>query len=380
MAKRRSNQEGTIYKRKDGKWRAQLTLAGRRLSKTVETQKEARDWLLITKNKAEVGFNFEGGRKTFEDFLEGWFVSGKSLRKPETIELYKSILRKNVIPAIGKVKMVDLRPDHIQRLYIALDQKGKSQHAIHSVHKILHTALAHAVKLRIIPNNPSNAVEAPARPQPRVEFLDDNQVQTFLLTAETKGDRFYPVYYLAIHTGMRQGELLGLKWTDIHWSRQTLNVDRQLIRQKGGGYVFRSPKTSSGQRQIAIGQAAITVLKQHAENQENQRKKAGERWEEWGLVFPSNIGTPTEATKLRAAFRKVLKRAGLPNLRFHDLRHTAASLMLNFGVPLIVVSKRLGHANPSITLNVYAHLVPSMQEKAAEIMDELLTPVSLPKA
>lgn len=380
MAKRRSNNEGTIYKKKNGAWRAQLTLNGKRLSKTTDSHGKALEWLGITKNKIADGHNFRGGQATLVEFLEGWLVSSRSSRLPETISIYQSVLRGNVIPLIGGVKLHDLRPDHIQHLYNRLAQAGKSQHALHTVHKILHTALEQAVKIKILPTNPTNTVETPPRPHVEMAFLDDNQVQTLLLTAKLIEDRHYPLYYLAINTGMRQAELLGLKWEDVSWSRKKITVKRQLIRKRGGGYVFRKPKTRSGTRSIALGHSALKILKDQQKNLYAWSRKKSERWKDLDLVFPSYVGTPLMASKLRIALKNVLMEASLPRIRFHDLRHTAASLMLNFGVPLIVVSKRLGHAKPSITLNEYGHLIPSMQEEAAKIMDELLTPVSLPVA
>lgn len=380
MAKRRSNNEGTIYQKKNGNWRAQLILRGKRLGYTASTQREALEWLRVTKNKVVEGHNFEGGKETLAQFLEGWFTSIQSSRKPETVDLYKRILRKSVVPIMGNIRLTDLTPNHIQRLYNHLGAIGKSSHAIHAVHKILHTALDQAVKLKVLPNNPCNAVEAPLPVQKEMAFLDENQVQTLLLSAKSIGDRYYPLYFLAINTGMRQTELLGLKWKDVDWERKTLTVNRQLIRKNGGGYTFRGPKTRSGTRTIAFGESTGKVLREHQETQLRMSEEKKERWTDLDLVFPTFVGTPIVASNLRTAFRKLLKKTGLPRMRFHDLRHTAASLMLNFGVPLIVVSKRLGHANPSITLNVYGHLIPAMQELAATVMDELLTPVSLPTA
>lgn len=380
MAKRRSNNEGTIYKNKNGAWRAQLTLNGRRLSKTTDSHRKALEWVSDTKNKFADGYDFQGGQATLAEFLEGWLVSIRSSRLPETIETYTSVLRGNVIPLMGRIKLHDLRPDHIQHSYVRLAQSGKSQHAIHTVHKILHTALEQAVKIKILPNNPTNAIDTPPRSHSEMAFLDENQVQTLLLTARLIEDRFYPIYYLALNTGMRQAELLGLKWEDVSWKRKKLTVNRQVIRKKGGGYEFRKPKTRSGIRSIALGQSALKILEDQKRTQYSWSQNKGESWTDLDLVFPSYVGTPLTASKMRIALKNTLMEAGLPRIRFHDLRHTAASLMLNFGVPLIVVSKRLGHAKPSITLNEYGHLIPSMQEEAAKVMDELLTPVSIPVA
>ena len=211
-------------------------------------------------------------------------------------------------------------------------------------------------------------------------FYDESQIQTLLLTARSIGDRYTPLYYLAIHTGMRQSELLGLKWDDLDWNRQMLSVHRQLAYRKGGTFEFREPKTKNGKRTILLGTSAIDILRQHQEKNLYQRRRKGDAWQEHGMMFPSTTGTPVNPSNLRRAFRELLKKSGLPKIRFHDLRHTAASLMLNNGIPVLIVSRRLGHAKPSITLDVYGHLIPSKQEEVVQLMDELLTPIALPVA
>jgi len=164
---------------------------------------------------------------------------------------------------------------------------------------------------------------------------------------------------------------------DIDWERKTLQVQRQALRHKGGGYEFTKPKSKSGIRTIILGDKMLEILREHKTDQWERRKRAGENWVELDLIFPSRIGTPVVSSNLRRSFRKLLAESGLPKIRFHDLRHTAASLMLNYGIPVIIVSRRLGHAKPSITLDVYGHLIPSKQEEAAALMDELLTPIDV---
>jgi integrase len=158
---------------------------------------------------------------------------------------------------------------------------------------------------------------------------------------------------------------------------KSLIVERQLRRNPQDGELFSTPKTKFGRRVIALGPKTMEVLRQHYERQQLDRKAAGENWEEHELIFPSSVGTPYNYRNLIRDFKKVLHNAGLPEIRFHDLRHTAASLMLNNGVPVIIVSRRLGHARPSITLDIYGHLIPSMQQQAAELMDELVTPITV---
>ena len=168
-----------------------------------------------------------------------------------------------------------------------------------------------------------------------------------------------------------------LLWTDLDWSRKYLKVERQLQRPDGNGVVFVPTKTSYGKRSVALGAITIEVLRAHYERQQRERVAAGEKWVEHGLIFTTGIGTPISQRNLLRNFKVLLQQAGLPPIRFHDLRHSAASLMLNNGVPVIVVSRRLGHARTSITLDVYGHLLPSMQAEAAELIDALVTPAEV---
>jgi integrase len=206
-------------------------------------------------------------------------------------------------------------------------------------------------------------------------FLDADQASQLLIAA--KGSRYEAIYYLAIHTGMRQGELLGLKWSDLDWDRETVHVQRQIKRVPGQGMVFGSPKTKSGIRTIKIGSGILKSLLDHKDRQLLEKMAAGENWTDHDLIFPTSVGTPEHQSTLRKDFLRVLKRSGLPEIRFHDLRHTAATLLLNNNIPVIVVSKRLGHAKTSITLDTYGHLIHSMQDEAAKVMDQLVTPVEI---
>jgi integrase len=176
---------------------------------------------------------------------------------------------------------------------------------------------------------------------------------------------------------MRQGELIGLKWADLDWEKMTLQVKRQVVRYYNGSFAFSKPKSRNGNRTVMLGKQVLEVLRAQQEKVWRMRKGAGKNWQEFDLIFPTKVGTPIQGCNLRRAFRKLLKVSGLPKIRFHDLRHTAASLMLNYGIPMLVVSRRLGHAKASITLDVYGHLVPGKQEEAAALMDELMTPISL---
>jgi integrase len=196
--------------------------------------------------------------------------------------------------------------------------------------------------------------------QAEMQILDLDQVSRFI--AASTGSSYDALYHLAITTDMRQAELFGLKWSDVKWNSGTLYVRRQILRVSGQGWQIVEPKTRAGWRTLKLGEETLHRLRLHKERQDND------------LIFPCTTGAPCDPSNLRKDFIRVLKEAGLPLLPFHDLRHTAASLMLNHGIPLIVVSRRLGHAKASTTLDIYGHLLHEMQNEAARLIDEIVTP------
>jgi len=209
--------------------------------------------------------------------------------------------------------------------------------------------------------------------QKEMEILNESEVLQFLMFAH--GTRNEGLYHVAIKTGMRQGELLGLKWSDLDWNKGIIRVQRQVQRVKGQGIVFMRPKTKAALRSIQLGEETIKTLRRHMAQQQLNKAFAGERWKNLDLIFPSRIGTPQSQSNLLKEFKALLEEAGVKRIRFHDLRHTAASLMLNHGIAILIVSKMLGHSKPSTTLDYYGHLIPTMQEGVASLMDELVTPI-----
>lgn len=372
MAKIRARNEGSIYQRANGKWRAQVNIDGRRLSFAAETKKEGLAWILETKNQIDKGVTFEAAGTTLGEFLTEWLGTVSSSGSKGTHFTYGWTVQKRIIPYIGNLNLMELRPDRIQRFYNHLQKEGLSKHAVAVTHKTLRVAMNHAVKLRLIGRNPCSGTTPPRPEQTEMKFFDDRQVKALLKTARDMRDKFYSLYYLAIHTGMRQSELIGLKWEDIDWNLSTVLVKRQVRHFRGTGYTFLEPKSKSGTRTINLGKQALELLENHKREQELLIRAAGEDWTCLDLVFPSGAGTPLTGSNIRRDFRKLLKVSGLPQIRFHDLRHTAASLMLNHGIPVLIVSKRLGHSKPSITLDTYGHLIPSRQEEAAQLMDNLM--------
>ena len=375
MTKRRGNHEGSIHQRKDGSWRAQITLEGRRLSFSAKTRRECQRWIKNTINQIDDGLSFSNTKITLEEYLSSWLTSKKGTLRSSTYTHYEQLVDSYINPHIGNRKINDLRPENIQALYNHLQVKEVGIPTIDKIHTVLHSAFSQAVKMGIIHRNPTSATIPPKMTEKEMQILDDSQVSQMLIAA--KGHRWEALYHLAVTTGMRQIEILGLKWTDLDWIRKTIRIERQLVRPKGDTVRFSRPKTKYGRRVIMVGSNTIDVMRTHYENQNLEIQKVGEKWRENGLIFTTSNGNPIHHRNLLRNFKALLRDAGLAEMRFHDLRHTAASLMLNHGIPVIVVSRRLGHARASITLDIYGHLIPSMQSEAAELMDELVTPIEL---
>lgn len=380
MAKRklkRANQEGSVFQLKNGTWRAQITLDGQRLSFSGLSQVECRDWIRKMLNKVDAGLTYQVMQLSFGEYLQDWLANAKSTVRFTTFEQYEQISRDYVKPILGDAKVFELKPEHIQHLYASHLRNGASARTVRMVHCVVHRSLNQAVQMGLIDRNPASFVKPPRLKSNEMKFYDEGQVHNLLITAQAEKDRYLALWKLAVTTGMRMGELLGLKWIDLDWAKAYLHVRRQLKVTRGGGFHFAEPKSKAGLRSLVLGQDTLAQLKIHQDQCHTERMKLGDAWQEQDLIFPSRVGTPTRPGKILSRFKRLTKLAGLPEIRFHDLRHTAASLMLNNGIPLIVVSRRLGHAQPSITLNVYGHMIPAMQEQAAELMDKITAPISV---
>jgi integrase len=299
--------------------------------------------------------------------------SYKVVVRPKTYHRYKGLIDKHIVPYIGGVKLKELHPLSIENFYSQLLSNGLSPRSTRHVHSVLHRALEKAVGYGLLLRNPATGVNLPQYKPAEMKIWDENQVSIFLITAHESAHK--ALYHLAITTGMRQGEIFGLKWSDLHWNNGILQVERQVQHIPGEGWSFAEPKTRAGRRSIQLGDGTIMALRAQYQHQQVIKAANADRWRDHDLIFPSSVGTPQNASNLRLDFNQVIQKAQLPKIRFHDLRHTAASLMLNHGVPLIVVSRMLGHAKANITLDIYGHLIHEMQDEAAKVMDELVTPI-----
>ncbi len=371
----RGRNEGSLHQRPNGTWRAQISLGGKRINFGAKSKTECQNWLRQMQTQVDQGYNHQGGKITLAVYLEQWLETNKTTLRDKTAHQYGQIISKHIIPNIGSIQLKDLQLTKVELFYARLIQAGVGIRTVRLTHAVLHKSLEKAVRYGLVVRNPSHGAALPRQKQSEMQVLDESQATQFLVAAH--GSYYAALYYLAVHTGMREGELFGLKWSDLQWNSGTLYVQRQVQKVPGQVWSFVEPKTRAGRRPIKLGEGTLHVLRLHKNYQEDQKSLTGSRWQDNNLIFPSRAGTPGDPSNLRVDFMRVLEKAGLPKIRFHDLRHTAASLMLNHGVPVIVVSKILGHAKPSITLDVYGHLYHEMQVEAARIMDELITPIQV---
>jgi len=282
MAKRRGNHEGSIYQRPDGRWCAQVTLNGRRLTHYAKTQRDCREWIKITTVQIDQGLTVKGAQATVEEFFVNWLDIAKPTLSPRTQELYSQLLRNRITPALGNLKLKDLRPDHIQSLYAEMLESGSSARSVGMVHALLRRALGQGLKWGLLTRNPCDAVEKPKSTRPEMKGLDVKQVKCLLRAAE--GDRFEALYHLAVTTGLRRGELFGLRWSDLDWHNGHLQIRRQLQRLEGEGLTFSQTKSATGQRSVVLGSVVLEQLRQHQIRQEDERRMAGERWVDHDLI------------------------------------------------------------------------------------------------
>ncbi len=376
MASKRANNEGTLYFREDRKrWCAQLSLNGQRLTKYGKTQRECRDWMKEMLSKIDGGLTFEGTQVTLERFVATW-LDGKAIsRRPRTVFQYRKIAQDHILPLMGKMRLQEIQPAHVKQLYARKKEEGRGPRTLQYIHSVLHCAMKQAVREGILGRNPVDAVERPKVEQSEFRIWTEEQCRQFLIAAAESP--YDTLFCLALTTGMRQGELLGLKWADLDWEKGTLLIQRQLQRVEHQGLALVPPKTKAGRRSIKLGQGMLDKLISHRNQQELIKAAIGERWKENGLIFPSTLGTPLDSYRVSHQFKKLLKKHGLPDIRFHDLRHTSISFLLDMGIPVNTVQQRSGHSKASVTTDTYGHSMTHTQDEAAQKIEALILPIAV---
>jgi integrase len=372
---RRANKEGSVYQRKsDGKWVASITLNdGRRKVFYADKQADALKKLKIAIQEQEKGTLAVGPQHTLAQYLDYWLSVYKQSIRPRSHERYEQIIRLHLVPTLGKVKLDKLSPQHLQTLYTKKLEEGLSTNTVIVIHGMLHKALKSAIRWGILAQNVCDRVDIPRRTPFEIHPLTVEQIQKLL--EAVRGHTNEALFILAIATGMRRGEIAGLKWQDTNMEQGTLQVQRSLTRvptAMGSGYREAEPKTEKSRRSIALPDFAIVALIKHRERQEVIKQKAGEYWQEHDYVFCTSVGEHIHpGHHILEEFKKLLKKAGLPDVRFHDLRHSSATLLLSMGTHPKIVQERLGHHDIGTTMDIYSHVLPSMQEGAMKQMDTL---------
>ena len=380
MAKRRANGEGSIRKRKDGRWEGRYTagrdsVTGKPIYKNVlgKTQAEVKAKLkqaIETSNGLDAS---KVGMYTVGQWMDVWFEHYAKVKvRPSSHQTYRGYIENHIKPNIGTIPLEKLTTLDLQKLYKKLltsgridrieskhQPKGLSVKTVRNLHQIISSTLALAKEQKLIVSNPAEGCALPKPEHKEMKTLPAEQLQSFLQEAKESG--VFELYYLELATGLRRGELLGLKWEDIDLERGSLRVRRQIARINGE--VVEAPlKTKNAYRTLPLAEDTIDVLK-------TQRKKTGNS--PW--VFPSPAGGPISPDSVLHMLHRVLKRAGLPRVRFHDLRHTFATLALQNGVDVKTVSGMLGHFSAGFTLDTYAHVTTESQRQAAQTMGSLLS-------
>jgi integrase len=380
---RRARGEGAVYQRKsDGLWVGMLDLGivgGKRRRKSVygQTEGEARGKLRRLQDAQASGLALLAPSHSVGQWLDIWLsdVKAHDGTRPATLALYRGLADHYIKPVIGGIRLDRLTPAHIQRLISETRTRPTSRGTPPSaatqrhVHKLIRNALGDAYRMELVTRNVAVQVKAPPvshQRRPDLSVEDARRVLTMI-----EGERLEAFYVLALTTGLRRGELLGLRWDDIDMSSRQLQV-RRALQRAGGTLQFVEPKTASSLRVLVIPKLATLHLERHRARQDEERRLLGAAWQDYGLVFASSVGTPLEPRNVNRRWDELRERAGLHWLRLHDLRHGCATLMLAAGVPARTIMDVLGHSEIGVTMNTYTHVLMQLREDAADAIDGVL--------
>lgn len=299
--------------------------------------------------------------ETISEFMTNWLTNKKNQVRPGTWKSYSWLINTHLIPNLGKVKVSQLKPRHLHDLYNQKLLTVISANSIKKLHGLIKDALDEGIGFGDISKNVANAVTPPRVKKVKFEVWNEAQLKLFL--EEAKNNRFYVVFELAASTGMRIGEILGLRWRDVDFETGQVSV-RQAYTKAHSGYEFHEPKTASGERSVVLFPDTINLLKMHQAVQESEKEENKEFYNDYGLVVQTHLGTPVSPRNLSREYYKILNKIDVPRIRFHDLRHTHATILLKRGVHAKIVQERLGHSSITITLDTYSHVLPGLQEAA----------------
>ncbi len=360
---------GQIIKKGKNKWVVRVYMgenAGKRNyhNKTIHgNRNDAQIYLNKVLRERDIRTFVEPSKQLLSEYLDSWAETILKARvRDRTYNDYKDRLKWYVKPAIGELELQQISPEVIQGLYNDMLKRGLSPRTIRYTHTILKNALQQAVKWSKLYRNPCDLIDLPRQNKEEMKILTPDQAMKFMEAIVLSPFKAY--FSLLLTSGMRPGEALGLRWSDIDFEKKRVTVNRSLVRKRGGGYELQEPKTARSRRNIPLPSITINDLKDHKENQKVVKLQ--------GFVFGDKHGEPVHDRTIFKNFKEVLKNAKLPDIRLYDLRHTCATLLLSAGENPKVVSERLGHASIILTLDTYSHVLPDMQEGAVEKLEALL--------
>ena len=376
---RRGPNEGSIYQREsDGKWVGVLSLGfdsnGKRQRKTfyADTQRDVRVQLEKAKVDVENGLPIATEHVTVGQFLARWIsdVEAAGRWAPSTLQRHKTQVTAHLIPGLGRHQLEKLTPQHVQTFLNEKSEGGLSPRSVVYLRHLLRQALTQAERWGMVPRNVAKLVDPPRMTRAEGQPLSPAEARRLL--AVMASDRLSALYTVAVSVGLRQGEALGLRWADVDLDDGSLRV-RSTLQHIDGEYQFRPPKTEKSRRTVALPQVAVRALRKHRSDQLADRLRASTEWEDWDLVFATPAGRSLHGPTVTRRFQSTLKKAGFRRLRFHDLRHGAATLLLAQGVDLKGIQETLGHSTIATTADIYAHMQPELRREVADRMDDALS-------
>lgn len=376
--------KGHIQKRGANSWRIKVDtgrdpLTGKRATTYVTvrgTKKYAQRELARMIHEVETGHFVELSKMALSEYLEHWIEDyAQTAVSRSTFERYSELLRLHVIPHLSAVPLSKLKPLHIQKLYGGLLTNGRrdgtgglAPQTVKHVHRVLHQALQHAVRWQMISLNPAASVDPPKVERRQIDVLSNEEARE--LVEASRGTRLYAPIVLALNSGLRRGEILGLRWQDLDFEGRQLSVT-QSVEQTSAGLRLKEPKTKRSRRSITLPDVAIETLRKHKIQQSQNRLRLGRDYQDNDLVFPQLDGNLQNPRVFSKDFKRLATRIGLDHVTLHGLRHTHLTMLLRANVHPKIASERAGHSSVAITLDIYSHAVPNMQEDAARVMDEL---------
>ncbi|MBI0578613.1 site-specific integrase [Neobacillus cucumis] len=347
----------------------------------AKSEREAQKELAKFVTEIEKGSYVVPSKLTFGEFSDKWIeMHGTQNLAPKTLDLYIGLLNDRIIPALGHLKLEQIKPMHLVEFYKNLKETGirldgkpgplSDQYIVHH-HRLIRTMLQYAVKWQFLSSNPASQVDPPKVRKKQTNVYDEKQVQALLEAVENEDLKYKVLIHLAVSTGMRQGELLGLEWKHIDLENFIIHVCQSSQYIPGKGVFTKSPKNETSVRSITVPVSIIALLKQYRVKQKKERLRIGDKWHESDRLFTTWDGKAMHPTTVSSWFPEFLRKYELPRIRFHALRHTAATLLINQNVHMKTISARLGHSNIQTTMDIYGHSLKSADQDAADKLDFL---------